>query len=236
MAKTDQELKDFLNSIAANVKPKRKAPTTTQRNVRSRTNARIKVSREETANRIKLSQERTGHKLDLNEQQAALKRNLYAARSQYIVETARKRQELKQEDRPRELAYAAALGEVRAENAALREHATARAQRQEKIAGIPQAVAYGTGKKVLQSSVGDTLGAIIAAIAVAIILYLLLTNASGVQGTSNSILSFVTALTSTDPLFIATPTTPNGVQANEITGQAQSGNPNTVSGTNKGGA
>jgi hypothetical protein len=228
---TPEELTDFLRQASKRTRPR---PTTTQRNVRSRANARIKVSKEETANRIKLSQERTGHKLDLNEQQAALKRNLYAARSQHTIETARKRQELKQEDRPRELAYAAALGETRAENAALREHATARAQRQEQIAGIPQSVAYGTGKKVLQSSVGNTLGAIFAAIVIAIILYRLLTNAAGVQGTTNSILNFITALTSTDPLFTATPSTASTTSTPASGPTTQ--NPNTAAGTNKGGA
>ena len=69
------------------------------------------------------------------------------------------------------------------------------------------------GSSVMRSgpsqAVFGTLGSIIAAIAIAIILYIVLNNASGVSGTTNSILSFVTALTSTDPLFTSSGSSSN---------------------------
>lgn len=119
------------------------------------------------------------------------------------------RESFETQRRSSELAYAQALGEERAANAALRERSVLQSRsqfrQQQARAAIPGNVARGIGTAALKSgpsqAVFGTMGSIIAAIAIAIILYLLLNNAQNVSGTSNSILSWVTAFTSTDPLF-----------------------------------
>ncbi len=155
------------------------------------------------------------------------------------------RQEFETSQRQQNLAYAQALGEERASNAALREQSVINVRRQNQKAAaqaaIPGAIASRVGGSALKGATGSpiagTLGSVLAAIAIAIILYIVLNNAAGVQGTSNSILSFITALTSTDPLFKASATSTSSTSsAPASSSNTTAQNPNTGAGTNKGGA
>lgn len=163
------------------------------------------------------------------ERTAAARTSQSEARSQQRITEIGVRQEARETNRQQELAYAQALGEERAANASLREYGVtrARANARQDIAReqLPARVGGALGGAVIKSgpsqAVFGTIGSLIAAGAVAIILYLLLNNSAGVQGTSNSALNFVMALTSTDPLFTknssnttASNTSPNSTKGN----------------------
>ena len=213
----EQDLNDLLNEVRKRTRvktAKQKEREHLTRNIRSRETARQKTQQSKAATysaRARASRAPHLARAAASERTAAARAKVNEERSQQRISEIVTRHQERQEDRQEQLEFAQALGQERATNAILREYGTTQARLQARtdynrqpdvIAGkIGGAVGSSVMRSGPSQAVFGTLGSIIAAIAIAIILYIVLNNASGVSGTTNSILSFVTALTSTDPLF-----------------------------------